>query len=338
MKPIFAAETDSINESLDESSSIGRHHLLKVMIVYINNIIMIGTSVIRLVRLILICKRVQSLQICIHLGGLCSSTLQYPFRYPSRVASPEDDSPWRVRIPAALHDERNRVNRTIQDDRLWSPNSASSYRPTAFERAGINLFVWYIDFLLKYWPAVLCIALLIILLSLPILLIKHRSAPPICSASKPLWLRILFVFDPAIEFPLIYAFHPVTLAYPSPSTLIPYLNTEQLAIQIGILYTVELIFQKYVLRFIDISTKREDSLIHHDKLNWRVNFVGKAKDDDGDELAKAVVFDFMRPRGALLLGVALLGIPSALTQHVGRLHPTAIVGWLVLQQIFDIEA
>jgi hypothetical protein len=151
----------------------------------------------------------------------------------------------------------------------------------------------------------------------------------------------MYLLDPAIEFPLIHAFHPVTLAYHPQPILIPYLSTDQLVLQIGILYAIELLFQKCILRFVDISVTREDPQICGDTLKWGVRVVGKAEDeydDDDDGTAEQAVFDFARPRGALLLGVALLGTPSVLTGYIGSLRPAAIVGWLVLQQILEIRA
>lgn len=82
---------------------------------------------------------------------------------------------------------------------------------------------------------------------------------------------------------------------------------------------------------------REDSQTHGDTLRCGVRLVGK-EDGNDDGTAEAAIFDFVRPRGALLLGVTLLGIPSALTQYVGRLHPATIIGWLVLQQVLESEA
>ena len=145
---------------------------------------------------------------------------------------------------------------------------------------------------------------------------------------------MIYLLDPAIEFPLIHAFHPVTLAYHPQPILVPYLSTSQLILQIGILYAIELLFQKCILRFVDISVTSEDG----DTLKWGVRVVAKAEDEDDDGIAKAAMFDFARPRGALLLGVALLGTPSVLIRYVGYLRPAAIVGWLVLQQILEIRA
>lgn len=84
---------------------------------------------------------------------------------------------------------------------------------------------------------------------------------------------------------------------------------------------------------------REDPQVCGDTLKWGVRAVGKAGDEDDDDgTAEAAMFDFVRPRGALLLGVALLCTPSVLTRYVGYLRPAAIVGWLVVQQILEIRA
>lgn len=82
---------------------------------------------------------------------------------------------------------------------------------------------------------------------------------------------------------------------------------------------------------------REDLQTNGDTLKLGVRAIGKEEDSDDDKIAETAVFDFVRPRGALLIGVALLGIPSALTRYVGCLRPAAIVGWLVLQQVLEIE-
>lgn len=51
-----------------------------------------------------------------------------------------------------------------------------------------------------------------------------------------------------------------------------------------------------------------------------------------DGMAEDMMIQFVRPRGALLVAVALMGAPTAWTTYAGLLHPMAMAVWVALQQ------
>lgn len=169
-----------------------------------------------------------------------------------------------------------------------------------------------------------------VLLTAVLLLVRRRL--PVTHSSTPFWIRTLLVLEPAVEFPLILAFHPTTLASRvSMTNRLP--GVDGLALQVLIFFAVELAFHKCVLRFITITPKH--SL---DKATFR-SFVEKYPSyASHDEDAERLVFDFARPRGALLLAIGLLGRQTGLTRFTGQLHPMAMVLWIALEQLVNCDA
>ena len=143
------------------------------------------------------------------------------------------------------------------------------------------------------------------------------------------------MFDNAIEFPIIFAFHPSTLIYkPHQSPRFPDLG--QLVLQVLAFFVIEIVFQNWVLRFINISTEdTSDSTGVPCKDVLKTLQAKEAQTNEG--IAEQLVMDFLRPRGTLLLAIALLSMPSALTSYTGQLHPVAMVGWVVLQQVVESQ-
>lgn len=175
-------------------------------------------------------------------------------------------------------------------------------------------------------------SLLITLLSLPFLLLRQLWPS---SSPMPFWVRVSLMLDNAIEFPIIFAFHPSTLIYkPQQSPGFPDLG--QLVLQVLVFFVIELAFQNWVLRFINISANdSSDGTRVACKGGLKTLQDKEAQNDEG--IAERLVMDFLRPRGTLLLAVALLSMPTALTTYTGQLHPVAVVGWVVLQQILEFQ-
>jgi hypothetical protein len=115
----------------------------------------------------------------------------------------------------------------------------------------------------------------------------------------------------------MFALHPVTLAYPSPSTRPPSLF--QLTFQVAGFFVIQILFTHYILRFIAISPAGQGEPL-----------TKAVEPHPDDEILTAIVMDFLRPRGTLLLGITAMGLPSRFTDLLGRLHPLAMVVWVVL--------
>lgn len=196
----------------------------------------------------------------------------------------------------------------------------------------------------KYYPVVLNLlegkplasSLLVLGLLLPALVVFRQSKfrkslddHTITNETYQLWVSLLLLLSPAFEFPFMFALHPVTLAYYSQPTVVPSTsgiipnNTLpspiQLILQVAGYFVVQSLFAHYVLRFVTIPLTAEHP--------------GAEKSEQDDEMLTAMVMDFVRPRGTLLLGVAAMGLPSVLNRVFGRLHPLAMVAWLVIDWI-----
>lgn len=177
-------------------------------------------------------------------------------------------------------------------------------------------------------------AILITLLNLPFLLLCQLW--PSSSSPRAFWVRLFLILDNAIEFPFIFAFHPSTLIYKvHQSPRFP--DLEQLVLQVLVFFVIELAFQNCVLRFVNISTNgTSDSTALMCKDVPKTLQAKQAQINE--EIAKRLVMDFLRPRGTLLLAIALLSMPTALTSYTGQLHPVAMVGWVVIQQLVEPQS
>ncbi|KAL4919576.1 hypothetical protein BDW62DRAFT_178666 [Aspergillus aurantiobrunneus] len=149
-------------------------------------------------------------------------------------------------------------------------------------------------------------AALIFLFSLPPLLLAryHRR--------YPLWLSLLLLTSPALEFPLIFALHPVTLTYASDLTSPP--SPGQLALQAAVFFLVEASCRHSLLPAVISGTAAREN------------------DEDDEQFTAAITLDFATPRIALMLGVAVIGIPCRMTRRLGALHPLGMAAWVVVDQ------
>lgn len=150
------------------------------------------------------------------------------------------------------------------------------------------------------------------------------SSPP--SEIYPLWISLILLFSPALEFPFMFVLHPVTLAYPPATAHVP--SLVQLALQVGVFFAIQILFTHSILRSISISIVEQSS-----PTTTKAIELCQPKPDPDDERLAAIVVDFLRPRGTLLLGIAAMGIPLKVTEFLGRLHPLAMVAWVVLDHL-----
>lgn len=158
-----------------------------------------------------------------------------------------------------------------------------------------------------------------------IVLLFHRLLP-FSSSSTPFWIRLALILDTAIEFPLVFAFHPFSPSYNFNES--PRLPTSlQLMLQVAVFFAVEVALQNYVLRFIKVQPETPYSKCEIQRL---AEYPAEELEENGD--AEGPMMDFARPRATLLLVIALLGVPTTLNQYTGELHPVAMVLWVVLQQ------
>ena len=153
-----------------------------------------------------------------------------------------------------------------------------------------------------------------------------RSILPVPQPNAPFWIQLLLVLEPALEFPMIFAFHPTVMAYDIRlKAHLP--HAEQLISQVGVFFAVEMAFQECVLRFI-IAPKTMSGASDLQDMSEHSPPEGPHYQE-----AEKLVLDFSRPRGALLLAIALLGPPTRLNRYTGQLHPIAMVIWVVVQQL-----
>lgn len=134
------------------------------------------------------------------------------------------------------------------------------------------------------------------------------------------------MLEPALEFPMIFAFHPTVMAYDIRlKAHLP--HAEQLVSQVGVFFAVETAFQECFLRFVIARKPTSGASDLQD--------ISELSPPQGPhyEEAQKLILDFSRPRGALLLAVALLGPPTRLNRYTGQLHPIAMVIWVVVQQL-----
>ena len=105
---------------------------------------------------------------------------------------------------------------------------------------------------------------------------------------------------------------------------------DALILQICTFFAIELAFQNCILRFIVIAPKTTASYPAPNNSETKLLI-----QHSHHEEAENLVLDFVRPRGTLLAAVGLLGTPTGLSRYTGRLHPMAMVLWIVLEQLVN---
>lgn len=137
------------------------------------------------------------------------------------------------------------------------------------------------------------------------------------------YIYLAFTLDYAIEFPLFLAYHPTTLAFPNNVVnTIPLPTLGQSAAQVLVFFFWDWAFQFYVMRFLSLPNGREES---------------GPKDPEDDD-AFHLALEFIRPRGAVLIAIAIIGTPSPLNSYTGKLHVLSMVSWIVLRQLGGLLA
>jgi hypothetical protein len=100
-------------------------------------------------------------------------------------------------------------------------------------------------------------------------------------------------------------------------------------LQVAVL-AIEVAFANCVLSFVTITPEIP-------KTNHRTILAAKHSENKRYEDAENYVLDFLRPRGSLLLSIALLGMRTPLTRYTGHIQPMAIVLWFLLEQLMDCQ-
>lgn len=132
------------------------------------------------------------------------------------------------------------------------------------------------------------------------------------------YIYLAFTLDYAIEFPLFLEYHPTALAFPNNfASAIPLPALSQSVAQLLVFFFLDWAFQFYVLRFFSLPTGREES---------------SPKDPEDDD-AFCLALEFIRPRGAVLIAIGVLGSPSPLRSYTGKLHVLSMVSWIVVRQM-----
>ena len=147
--------------------------------------------------------------------------------------------------------------------------------------------------------------------------------------SKPLWSTMALICDSAIEFPLFLTFHPTILTQSPAEPTLP--CNKQLLFQVVVFFAVEIAFQNCVLSFISIDPETP-------RMSDKISVSPENTKRELSYEAENTVFDFLRPRGTLLLGIVILGASTTLTQHTGPPHPMAIVLWVGMGQVVDFRS
>ena len=159
-------------------------------------------------------------------------------------------------------------------------------------------------------------AITILLLNFPILLLQHFLTCP--ASFRPFWIRFLLLLSPAIEFSFIAAVHPTTRAFTTCLDT-PDVSAErrEILMQIFILNAVELLTQHCMRHLITFP--------HPSELLQRATPNSQAKVQEDDDTANALALDFMNPRAALLIAIALISTTCSTTGHTGKLHSKALI-------------
>ena len=109
-------------------------------------------------------------------------------------------------------------------------------------------------------------------------------------------------------------------------------RVDELVLQVIVFFAIELAFQECVLRFITIVPKTAS------EKSKCPDFVGLLPSQSPHyEEAESLVLDFARPRGTLVLAVALLGTQTDLNRYTGQLHPMAMVLWIAFEQLINCK-
>lgn len=140
----------------------------------------------------------------------------------------------------------------------------------------------------------------------------------------------MFVLDSAIEYPLFFAFHPVTLSSAGAGAAAsskPFPEVTQLAFQVAALYFVEYAFDHFVLRRICFPSADSGPVSGRASKSTKPPLSGN--DDHGmcDDAAH-LAMEFFKPRGALLLAISV---------YYGAFHPLSMVTWAASRQMFVVR-
>jgi hypothetical protein len=142
---------------------------------------------------------------------------------------------------------------------------------------------------------------------------------------------LMFVLDAAIEYPLFFAFHPVTLSSAGTDIsgkLFP--QTTQLALQLATLISVEYAFGHAVLSRVSFSAgDTAPSAADPNK-----SAQSQLSDGSSDDGAANLAVEFLKPRGALLLAMAIPACSSPFSSYCGSFHPLSIALWAALRQLW----
>ena len=136
------------------------------------------------------------------------------------------------------------------------------------------------------------------------------------------------ILDSAVEYPLFLTFHPTILAQGTKNFTLP--SNQQLLLQVFVFFAIEFAFQSCILRFIHINPETP-------KTSGKSSVLLDSTKGELSDDAENAVFDFLRPRGTLLLGIALLGAPSTLTEYTGNFSHMAVVLWVGTGQLVDFR-
>ncbi|KAL2856805.1 hypothetical protein BJX68DRAFT_229500 [Aspergillus pseudodeflectus] len=169
---------------------------------------------------------------------------------------------------------------------------------------------------------------LILLCSLPSFLLAAFH-----TQMYPFWLSALVITLPALEFPLIFALHPVALGRPAPTpTPASPPSAAQLALQAAVFFLLEAFSRAILLPSIVGVVARRERQLEHDQHNGHGHDHGDPGAEDGMTTATAIIMDYSTPRIALMVGIAVMGTPSRLMRPLGTLHPLSMTGWMIAHQ------
>ncbi|OJD29372.1 uncharacterized protein BKCO1_8300026 [Diplodia corticola] len=162
----------------------------------------------------------------------------------------------------------------------------------------------------------------IIAASLALFYLQKHAPTPLRRPRRhtPSALTHLFLtLDFAIEYPLLLAFHPCTLAYPrDPFGRAELPSLPALVGQVCVCCAVEAACSLALARWSRMSLDKFPA----------------AAAAGGDPALRCTVL-FLRPRAAVLLAAAVLGTPaSCVTRVTGRLHGVSMAVWILVQQHF----
>ena len=157
----------------------------------------------------------------------------------------------------------------------------------------------------------------------------HTYCSQYPAPSKPLWSMVTLICNAAIEYPLFLAFHPTFLAQRHEGLTLS--SNKQLLFQVVVFFAIEIAFQNCILNFTSIESELPES-------SRNITISPEILKEELFKDAEHAVFDFIRPRGTLLLGIAVIGSSTSLTQHTGSLHPLAVVFWFGMGQMIDFKS